>query len=122
MTNDRWQENQTDQVATTKSSVTGSHFFWMVAGSFTAGLLLCNIVLSGSGWLTGLDLGLLIVVVLMAYARWIEQRSGQATDTYGKPSTYADLRRYVTVLPIVAGVAWIAANVVGNHFLSLRGG
>jgi hypothetical protein len=122
MSNDRRQKNRQDQAAAATSSTTGSHVFWMVAGPFLACALLGSIVLSGSGWLTGLDLGFLIVVVLMLVARWIEQRSGQATDAYGELSTWADFRRYVIVLPIVAIVVWIAANVVGNHFLSLRGG
>lgn len=71
--------------------IVGVHLLWMFVGPFALVLLLMSIVETGSGWLTGLDIGLLIVVVLMLCARWIDQRSGQASTVYGEPSTWSGL-------------------------------
>jgi hypothetical protein len=119
MTNDCSPENKKDQVATTSLGIVGVHLLWLFIGPFALLLFLMNIARTGSGWLTGLDLGLLIVVILMLCARWIDQRSGQATTVYGEPSTWADFRRYALTLPVLAGVAWIVANVIGNHILTM---
>jgi hypothetical protein len=122
MSNDHRQEGQKDNVVVTSLGVVGVHLLWMFVGPLALGFLLFSIAQSGSGWLTGLDLGLLLVVVLMLCARWIDQRSGQATTVYGEPSTWATFQRYALVMPIVAGVAWIVANVIGNHLLTMWGG
>jgi hypothetical protein len=119
MTNDHRPENHKDQVVTTSIGIVGAHLLWMFVGPFALGVLLLIIVRSGSGWLTGPDLGLLIVVVLMLCARWIDQRSGQATTANGEPSTWADFRRYALTLPVLAGSAWVVANVIGSHFLAM---
>jgi len=116
MNNNRRPENQNDQVVTTSLGILWVHLLWFIIGPFVLVLLLMSIVETGSGWLTGLDLGLLIVVVLMLCARWIDQRSGQATTASGGPSTWADFQRYALALPVLAGAAWIIANVIGNHF------
>jgi hypothetical protein len=122
MTDVRRPEGQKDQVVTTSMSIVVVHLLWICVGPFVLGCLLFGIAQSQSGWFTGLDLGLLIVVVLMLCARWIDQRSGQAITIEGEPSTSADFRRYVLVTPLVVGIAWIAANVIGNHILTVWGG
>lgn len=116
MANDRRPENPKDQIVITSLGIVGVHLLWLFIGPFALGVLLLGIVRSGNGWLTGLDLGLPIVVVLMLCARWIDQRSGQAATVYGEPSTWADFRRYALSLPALVGAAWIVANVIGNHF------
>jgi hypothetical protein len=118
MTNERRPEYQGDQVSGTSLGIVAAHLLWMVVGPFALGALLLGIVKSGSGWLTGLDLGLLIAVVLMVCARWIDQRSGRGTTVYGEPSTWADFRRYALILPVLAGAAWFVANVIGNYLLA----
>ncbi len=122
MANDHRPENQRDQVVTTSLGVVGVHLLWLFVGPIAMGGLLLNIAQSGTGWLTGLDLGLLAVVVVMLCARWLDQRSGQATTVYGEASTWADVRRYALLMPIVAVGAWIVANVIGNHLLTVWGG
>ncbi len=119
---DNRQDDQKDRTVTTSFGILGLHLLWLLAGPMALGMLLYRIGQSGNGWLTGLDLGVLLVVALMLCARWIDQRSGQATRVDGEPSSWADFRRYVAVMPAVAGAAWIAANVIGNHMLSAQGG
>jgi hypothetical protein len=122
MTSDRCPQNPKDPTATTSFSLVIVHLVWLFLGPFALGLMLLGIMQSGSGWWTGLDLALLFVVAAMICARWIDQRSGQATTVYGEPSTWVDFRRYALTLPALAGAAWIVANVIGNHVLTIWGG
>jgi hypothetical protein len=59
-----------------------------------------------------------VLVGLMACCRWLDQRSGQGTTINGA-FTLANFRRYAVLMPTVAGAAWIAANVIGNYFLTM---
>jgi hypothetical protein len=91
---------------------------WVLAGPLALIGFVYGIVSSGAGWLTGLDVGFAIVVLLMLLGRWVDQRSGTATTVTGEPATPAQLRRYVTILIPGAAVVWVVANVVGNHVLN----
>jgi hypothetical protein len=93
-----------------------AHVTWFFAGPLALLLTLFSIVNAGSGWATALDAVFFVVVGLMVWCRWFDQRSGQSTTGTGEPSTWADCRRYMLWMPVVAGVAWIIANVIGNHF------
>jgi hypothetical protein len=90
---------------------------WFFLGPMVLLVTLWGILSQGSGWITLLDGFYLVIVVLMIGARWVEQRSGQATTAMGERATWADFRRYATLLVPLAAGAWIAANAVGNHLL-----
>jgi hypothetical protein len=94
------------------------HLFWSFVGPIVFALLLSSIVRAGGRWLTAVDSAALLVAALILVARWIDQRSGQATTTSGDPATREDFRRYVLVFPPVAGAAWIAAHLAGSYMLS----
>ncbi len=99
-----------------------AHVMWFFVGPLALLLTLYSIAQAGTGWATVLDAVFFVLVGLTAWCRWFDQRSGQATNCYGEPATWADCRRYMLWLPVVAGVAWIIANVIGNHFMAMWGG
>ncbi|MFH1109754.1 MAG: hypothetical protein V1790_11240 [Planctomycetota bacterium] len=75
------------------------------------------IVNSGSGWFTKLDGIFAGLAAVMIGSRWVEQRSGSATTAKGEPATMQDFRRYVRSVLLIATLAWVAANLLGNHVL-----
>jgi hypothetical protein len=93
-----------------------AHLTWFFVGPLALLLMLFSIARAETGWVTILDAVFFALVGLTVWCRWYDQRSGQATTSYGEPATEADCRRYMLRMPVVAGVAWIAANVIGNHF------
>ncbi|MBI5862919.1 MAG: hypothetical protein HZB38_00110 [Planctomycetes bacterium] len=99
-------------------TVLGARVTWVFLGPLVMLLATAGIVVTGSGWLTGLDALFGIIVVLMLLGRWIDHRRGTDATTYGDPATPGQFRRYMTILPIVAAGLWAAANLVGNHLLS----
>jgi ABC-type polysaccharide/polyol phosphate export permease len=107
-----------DNRAITRLSVAAARVVWFFLGPFSLMLILYGIVTMGSGWATGLDAAFFVIVGLMVYCRWIEQRSGQAITVEGKPATWDDFRRYVKVLLPLAVAAWVVANALGNHILT----
>jgi hypothetical protein len=91
---------------------------WIMVGPFAMALTLYGIATVGRGWATALD-GLFFVFLAMTIGcRWLEMRSGHATDGYGQPATWEQFWRYVSVLVPLAAVAWAVANLLGNHFLN----
>jgi hypothetical protein len=99
-----------------------AHVTWYFVGPLALLMTLFNIVNAGTGWATVLDAVFFVLVGLTVWCRWFDQRSGQATNSYGEPSTWEDCRRYMLWLPVVAGVAWIVANLIGNHFTTIWSG
>jgi len=108
---------QEKPVLVTSLFVLVTHLSWFIIGPLLLVLFLWGIVQAGSGWITSLDCAFFAVVVLMIVGRWLDQRSGQGTTSTGELSTWNDFRRYVAIVPVVAIVAWIVANVTGNHFM-----
>jgi hypothetical protein len=108
--------------AITSFAVMIAHITWFFIGPMVLLLTLFSIVNAGTGWATVLDIVFFVLVGLTVWCRWFDQRSGQATNSYGEPATWADCRRYMLWLPVVAGVAWVVANVIGNHFMTMWGG
>jgi hypothetical protein len=108
--------------AITSLGVLFAHVTWFFVGPMALFLTLLCIVNVGTGWATVLDAMFFVLVGLTVWCRWFDQRSGQATNSYGESSTWADCRRYILWVPVVAGVAWIVANVIGNHFMTMWGG
>jgi len=98
-------------------SVLGARLTWIIVGPAVLLGLTFGIVSSGSGWVTALDIAFCVVAGLMLLGRWVEQRSGSATDSRGEPATPEQLRRYVSTLIPVAATIWLMANVLGNHIL-----
>ncbi len=90
---------------------------WMLLGPLLLLVLLYWTVSTGRGWLTTWDGVYWVVVVGMVACRWIEIKSGSALTATGEPATPAHFRRYAEVLLVAAAVAWIAANLIGNHLL-----
>lgn len=90
---------------------------WFAVGPVALLLTLAKIAGSDNGWLTVVDAVFWVVVGLMVGFRWLDQRSGVATNAFGEPSTWADFRRYAALLPLVALAAWLVANALGNHIL-----
>jgi hypothetical protein len=105
-----------EPVVVTSGTVLAAHVTWMLYGPFTLFLILINIVRLGTGWLTALDAAYFVVVAAMILCRWFDQHSGQATQSTGELSTWADFRRYALLLPPLAIGAWVLANVLGNHW------
>ena len=101
----------------TSFGVMFAHVAWFFVGPLALLLTLFSIVNAGTGWATVLDAVFFVLVGLIVWCRWFDQRSGQATTCYGEASTWADCRRYMLWMPVVAGVAWIVANVIGITFL-----
>jgi hypothetical protein len=99
-----------------------AHVAWFFIGPLALLLTLYSIVNAGTGWATVLDAVFFVLVGLTVWCRWFDQRSGQATNCYGEPATWVDCRRYMLWLPVVAGIAWIIANVIGNHFMTIWSG
>jgi hypothetical protein len=106
----------------TSFGVLFAHVTWFFVGPMALFLTLLCIVNVGTGWATVLDAVFFVLVGLTVWSRWFDQRSGQATNCYGEPATWADCRRYMIRVPVIAGAAWIVANVIGNHFLTIGGG
>ena len=102
----------------TRFGVLFAHVVWFFLGPLTLLMILFGIVNVGSGWATVLDAVFFLLVVLIIGCRWIDQRSGQGTTDSGEPSTWDDFRRYALFAPIIAGVAWITANVLGNYCIN----
>ena len=53
--------------------------FWIMAGPMILFLLLVNIVRTGAGWCTPLDIVFFAVLALMVFCRWFDQQSGVGT-------------------------------------------
>lgn len=96
-----------------------AHFVWFFAGPAALLFTLFKIVNAGTGWVTALDAVFFAIVGFIVLCRWYDQRSGQGTTIYGEPSNWSDFRRYAVVMPTVAFLAWVVANVMGNHLLSM---
>ncbi len=94
-----------------------ARLMWMLGGPLLLLVLLYWTVSTGRGWLTLWDGMYWVVTAAMIACRWLEIRSGVALTATGEPATWVHFRRYAEVLLAVAAVAWVAANLVGNHLL-----
>jgi hypothetical protein len=92
--------------------------FWMVIGPAALAMLCFDLTKKGGGWMTGPDVAYLTTLALMLAARVLDFRSGNAMTTYGEPLTAVGLTRYLVVAGGLGLAAWVAANVVGNHWLT----
>ena len=106
-----------DPPVVSKMTPLAARMLWFFFGPMVLMITLWGILYQGSGWITVLDGVYVVAMLLMIGARWVEQRSGQATTAMGERATWADFRRYATLLVPLAAAAWITANAVGNHVL-----
>ncbi len=110
-------DNETRVREISSGTVLLGRVMWMMIGPAALLGIIYAITANGSGWFRTADAAYGAVVALMIWGRWIEQRSGAATTASGEAATAQHFRRYVrTLLPLAVGV-WVAANVVGKHFL-----
>jgi len=102
---------------TTPFSAVAGRAFWMMIGPL--GLMLCLyfIATSGTGWHTVADLLYFVILGGMILGRWLEFRGGHPETSAGDPATPADLRRYILLALTIGPALWLAANVIGNHWL-----
>jgi divalent metal cation (Fe/Co/Zn/Cd) transporter len=101
----------------TSFGVLGARLTWTALGPLALLATIWGIASARRGWLTVLDAAFAAIVGLMILARWVEQRSGSATTMTGAPATVAQCKRYTLLLVVIAGVAWIAAKLLGSYVL-----
>jgi hypothetical protein len=92
--------------------------FWMMIGPLTLGISLYYIVTSGTGWRTTADICFFLILGGMILGRWLEFRGGNPQTSTGEVATPADLRHYILGLVIGGPIAWVIANLIGNHWLA----
>ncbi|MBN1511695.1 MAG: hypothetical protein JXB13_06750 [Phycisphaerae bacterium] len=102
----------------TSLRVLAARMIWVFFGPVALALILWQIVACGDGWRTTLDVLFAAVLALMLLARWVEQRSGEATTLMGEPATPRHWRRGSAMLFVGAIAVWVLANVLGNHVLA----
>ena len=101
----------------TSFSILLARLTWFLIGPLALLLLAVGIVQLGSGWLMAVDIAYFVVLGTMLVARWVEYRSGQGETASGEPMTAADLRGYLIGATALGLAVWVAANLVGNHWL-----
>lgn len=94
-----------------------ARLMWTLFLPFLFVLTAYRIVTYGQGWFTPWDIAFGVIVVLLLGARWLEQRSGQATTVTGKLSTKEHFHRYVWGLVLIAAGLWVCMNYLGNYIL-----
>lgn len=118
MKQEREPTSGSDQRGISSVSVLFGRLMWFIIGPIILLFATYGIGTRGDGWLTGKNATYLVTVALMVWGRWVEQRSGCATLADGKPATWEHFHRYVRYMLPIAGVLWLAANIVGNHVLN----
>lgn len=106
-----------DQEITSLSVLLG-RLMWALLGPMLLLLSTYAIIFVGKGWFTRWDAIFGGLVVLMLAGRWLEHRSGSATTITGEPATAEQYHRYLILLPAVAVILWLVANVVNNLILA----
>ena len=94
--------------------------FWILLGPAFLFLTAASMVMSGTGWLTGKDLLVGVLLLATILCRWGDFLKGEGTNALGDPVTQRYMLGY-TVIAVLVGVAlWAVANVLGNHLLHLE--
>jgi hypothetical protein len=88
-----------------------ARLFWMAVGSALLFLLAGTVARNGVGWLAPASLALLAVLPVMIVARWLDSH-----NSYGDPTTPAEILRYTVGIIMVGLAVWGVANLVGNHW------
>lgn len=101
-------EPQDKPEVVTRFSVLATHVGWFLAGPIGMILALWGLLHSEHTGIGRLDLLFVSLAAMTLSCRWLEQRSGQATTSEGRPATEDDFRSYARVFPIVAAAAWLS--------------
>lgn len=91
---------------------------WMFFGPIALLLATLAILTNQGGWATVADVVFLIALIAMAVGRVVEFRAGNAQTATGEPATASDLRRYLIGLAIIGPVIFLAANLMGQHWVT----
>lgn len=102
----------------TSASVLGARLTWSFIGPAALLLITVAIVSRGEGWFTALDCWFTAVVVWMLVGRWFDHRRTSAAPAVDDPPASKPFNRYAAMLLSIAAVAWLVANVLGNHLLT----
>jgi hypothetical protein len=94
-----------------------SRVFWGVFGPLILLLCLFQIVSSGGGWFTQVNIIFLGVLVGLLVARWLDFRAGNPLTATGQPATTAHLRRYALKTLLIGVGVWVMANLMGNYWV-----
>jgi hypothetical protein len=90
----------------------------MMLGPLILAILAFIIVRNGNGWFTLADFTFLAALSALLLGRWVEFRGGNPQTSTGEPATLAHLRRYALGVILLGLGGWIAANLLGNHWLN----
>ena len=86
------------------------HLLWLFLGPLGLMALLQGIGNSAVGFGL-LDWAYFVVVGIMIFARWFDQRSGQCTTVAGEPSTWKQFRQFVFGLSAATVIIWTIAKL-----------
>jgi hypothetical protein len=90
---------------------------WMMLGPLALCILTFLIMSAGTGWATGLDAAFFLTLGAILLGRYLEFRGGNPQTATGEPAAPEDLPRFLLVCSVAGLVAWVVANLVGNHIL-----
>jgi hypothetical protein len=89
-----------------------ARLFWMAMGPATLFLLAGAVVRNGIGWFAPASIAYLVLLPVMIAARWLDSQ-----NSYGDPTTPAEIQTYTAGAIFVGLGLWLVANFVGNHWL-----
>jgi hypothetical protein len=90
-----------------------ARLFWMMVGPAILMLLAYSLTGNAKGWFAPSSIAFLAVLAAVTIARWMDPRTSE-----GAPTTSAHLRRYTVSTLGIGLVAWVVANLLGNHWLA----
>jgi hypothetical protein len=88
-----------------------ARLFWMLIGPAILFMLAGTIAGNDTGWFAPASIAFLVILPVMIAARWMD-----GDNSYGDPTTPAEVTTY-TIGAIIVGLAlWVVANFAGNHW------
>lgn len=90
-----------------------ARLFWMMAGPAILLLLAYTLASNEKGWLAPSSIAFLVVLAGVVIARWLDPHTSE-----GEPTTPAHLRKYMVSTVGMGLLAWVIANLLGNHLLA----
>jgi hypothetical protein len=90
---------------------------WVFIGPLGMLVTLMKIVERGTGWTTGQD-GLFFAFLAAALvARWVDYANGDPVAGGRHGAKPGAAMRYTVLVGSLGALAWVVANVIGNHLL-----
>lgn len=90
-----------------------ARLFWMAIGPTILFLLAGTVAKNGIGWFAPASIAFLITLPVVIAARWFD-----GDNSYGDPTTPAEIRTYTAGAIFVGLALWVVANFLGNHWLA----